>query len=542
MLRERGLALILLGVVVIGGSSTAQAVEYSIETPNGGDCAILGGFWVTGTSTCLLTSFNLNEDDTLHVVGVDVRFSGFTIINGTIDNLGHVIAIGGMWNNGTMRNRSIADSGIVSTLTIDGTLTNLEGRLLENQFDAMIHATPSGSLLNFGSLINSNIMTFDIDEPAESASVLLNAATVINRGELFGSATLTHPGALLDNRGVFDNHLGIIRNTHVDNQNLIEDGRIDDTGGAHADVINRVGATIDGAEITKVSLDNYGTLDNHIFGSGTIANHPGAMIRVFGGETYLVTNAGLIEFWSGFSMNNTFTNEATGTLINYGPMLNHSHLTNHGVLENRGPWTNSGDIAGQGVIDNHGTLLNLIYIDNCTQAPHTEQVNNFGTLSNSGSIPSCGSTNSGSWYECGIGGAPAGDPVIVGNDTDNDGICSGIDCADNDPGAWFAPSEVLEWSVTQDALTGLVEFSWSEPLYLGGTSVLYDVVSSPLPGEFEVSGSCLASGVPGDGHSDPAPVDPGAVSYFLVRASNCAPGSAGADSAGTPRNPPPCPD
>jgi len=534
MSRKLGLIPVLLALAFVCGPSAVRAASYHIHAPTGGDCATIGGIWVAGSSSCLVNSFTLFEDDGL-LIGANaaIQFLSQFINHGVVQNDGIISGAGSVFNHGSFTTEN--------TMLVTSALVNQEGAQFENDTGGMMQATALSAIYNAGHFINRDEIALEIDEAAPSESVFYNVGTMMNTGTLSGGATQSHPGITLFNQGYLDNAFGLIRNVLVDNEGLLEGGTIDDTGGAKSFVVNRAGAKIDGAEITFVKLENLGVIDNHIFGSGTITNAEGSLIRALGGQSFLVVNDGVIDILGDFEMFNTFTNNASGILVNRGEMVSHALLTNHGLFDNREAWFNDGSAVNQGVIDNFGTLLNASFIVNCGQFPNTEEVNNFGTLSNGGQISSCGSTNRGTWHECGTGGAPAEAPVIPGLDADADGVCSAVDCGDDDPNSWATPTVVDQLRVSDADQFEPTEYSWSEPFYAGGAAAVYDLVSSSSSDDFLGSGTCVADNVSGNVLNAPTPAHPGETLYFLVRASGCADGPAGFDSSGAPRELPGCP-
>ena len=523
--RVAALALVL---VALSWTGSAQAVQLFIGPPTGGHCEGLGGFWITSSSSCLLFFATIHENDQLFIYSGSTLQIAFSMENhGIIQNDGKIVGQGTIWNHGLV---------VSDEIFVNGYLINKQGEHFQVEAGGECNGNPGSNIVNYGTFLNRGIMDLRVDGEAED-SVLFNVGTLTNTGTIFGGSTVTHPGALLYNQGKVDNVAGVIRNTTVENESLIIGGLIDDIDGASAFVTNHEGGTIDGAHITKVSIDNSGTLDNHTLGSGTITNRENALIRAVGGEAYLVYNDGVVDILDDFELFNNFYNNASGVLVNRGAMLSHTRLVNHGLVDSRGPWVNEGDEPREGVIDNFGTFLNLSSVDNCIQSGD-EQLNNFGTFSNGGFVTSCGSTNQGLWYECGQGGFPAGLPVIPSADADGDAVCAAVDCEDHDALSWVVATEVEELGI--DAGDHVFNFNWSVPHYFGGSMALYDLIGSPAAGDLLGQASCAAAGVAGTTLEDPTPNLPDSVLYFLVRAAGCGGGNTGVDSEGVPRQTPGC--
>lgn len=134
-----------------------------------------------------------------------------------------------------------------------------------------------------------------------------------------------------------------------------------------------------------------------------------------------------------------------------GTLETTAKMTVSGTFENSGFVRNHGTMRVLNRLANHGTLINGATMNVCPQAPDLEQLHNFGVLANAGQISSCGSTNSGDWYQCGAGGSPAGLPVIATIDGDADAVCPGVDCDDGNAVAWAAPGEVGRITLSRTA-------------------------------------------------------------------------------------------
>jgi len=99
---------------------------------------------------------------------------------------------------------------------------------------------------------------------------------------------------------------------------------------------------------------------------------------------------------------------------------------------------------------------------------------------------------------------------------------------------WARPGEVRNVFVGHVAASGVSTLTWQPPLEPGGTAPSYRVLRSGDPANFVDATTCLAIANPllamaTDGAS-PAP---GAVFYYLVRATNGCPGDEGIGTLGT---------
>jgi len=111
------------------------------------------------------------------------------------------------------------------------------------------------------------------------------------------------------------------------------------------------------------------------------------------------------------------------------------------------------------------------------------------------------------------------------------------------PGNCPVPGEVVD--LQPEEVGGSTVLSWSAPLDPGAATLRYDTLSSATASNFssDPSATCVESDDGDDNTAtDAAPVAPGEVIYYVVRArSLCGPGSAGSDSLGSPRAALACP-
>jgi hypothetical protein len=529
MLR-RPLRLLLLCLLLCLLVAPAAAEDFQITFGDGGDCSLLGGAWSRTTQTCSLVGLSLAPDDQLLIVA-NANLIGLARNAGTIDTTAELIVSGTLENSGVLRNHG--------TMRVLDRLNNLEDGYLENRPGSGIVVKPAAVFENNGDFANAGLMFLQVSESPFVRATLLNRAAIINQGTLWGNATQTQVGGLLDNRGSVLN-FGTLRNATIENRGEIHGGTVDDDGPAKSTLVNHPSGEINGSTLSGLAFQNFGEMNGVFLGSGTLANEPGGVIRVAGGTSFLMVNQGLIEILAPFEMRNTFINQPGAVVVNESSVTNRALWTNHGLLENRGSWTHQADVAGEGQLNNHGTLINGVTINVCEQAPDLEQLNNFGVLANAGQISSCGSTNSGDWYQCGAGGTPAGLPVIGAVDGDSDAVCAGVDCNDANADAWAAPGEVGRITLNRTA-GGSIQYRWNAAAYLGGNSVLYDLLAFEDGADPLGSQICLSSGQSGLAHAESSVVPSGTVQFSLPRAVGCDVGVAGFGSDGVPRQLATCP-
>ncbi len=125
------------------------------------------------------------------------------------------------------------------------------------------------------------------------------------------------------------------------------------------------------------------------------------------------------------------------------------------------------------------------------------------------------------------------DSACAGVDHDGDGFP--CDCNDANPAVWATPDEARGLALTGGATTTL---AWQPPAAPGASSVTYEVLRSPSPGDFVSAASCLTLANPSaTSTSDATLPAAGQVLHYLVRAVNGCPnarGPLGYDSANHP--------
>lgn len=127
-------------------------------------------------------------------------------------------------------------------------------------------------------------------------------------------------------------------------------------------------------------------------------------------------------------------------------------------------------------------------------------------------------------------------------DADGDGYLAGEDCAGSDLGAWALPGEVVDLLLTKEG--GVLRLTWSPPEEPGGldSRIRYDVHRSESAADLDLGAMCLASAIAPTSAEDELAGSPGAVLYYLVRATNaCGAGPWGASTSGEPRSAQACP-
>lgn len=115
---------------------------------------------------------------------------------------------------------------------------------------------------------------------------------------------------------------------------------------------------------------------------------------------------------------------------------------------------------------------------------------------------------------------------IVG-DADADGVAGcGGDCDDGNGSVWGVPGEVPWLDLAPDPASPGTLVSWTPPAALGGLSVVYDLLSSSDPADFDPA-ECVVT----DGSDITAvlteTLSPGEIRFILVRAENLCPGGSG---------------
>jgi hypothetical protein len=118
-------------------------------------------------------------------------------------------------------------------------------------------------------------------------------------------------------------------------------------------------------------------------------------------------------------------------------------------------------------------------------------------------------------------------------------VTDGSDCDDASADVWATPGEVRDLLFTDEQT-----LAWTAPADPGATSIMYDVLRSGDPGDFESGAVCIASDTKTETVADTTSPFQGELFFFLVRTGNNCPGgqgSLGTDSSGTPRPGRSCP-
>ena len=140
------------------------------------------------------------------------------------------------------------------------------------------------------------------------------------------------------------------------------------------------------------------------------------------------------------------------------------------------------------------------------------------------------------------------DPGVCGcgvvDDADGDQVASCTpDCNDQDPNVWNRPGVAGRLTLDRDEPSGVARLLWSRPAQPGGVAVVYDVLVSSQVEAFAQAFSCVETGDTDTSADFDEPLQPGAVAFLLVRATNgCANGlgSLGVDGQGNERFAGPC--
>jgi len=117
-------------------------------------------------------------------------------------------------------------------------------------------------------------------------------------------------------------------------------------------------------------------------------------------------------------------------------------------------------------------------------------------------------------------------------DVDQDGIPRPQNCDDLNEMVWSTPGEAVGVEVSADGQT----LTWSPPGSPGGTEVTYDLLRTGEPSDFTSAATCAESGTPATTATDTVTPSSGNAIYYLVRARNACPGSAGVGSLGSTSN------
>jgi hypothetical protein len=367
------------------------------------------------------------------------------------------------------------------------------------------------------------------------------------------------------------------RGARIENSDRLRITELYNTG----TVRNHAGALLETwweAGAAQPQLENHGTIVNEgdfSHWDGALYNGPAGLLRGSGritqyGSLGSFRNSGtvLIEgLW--FPVEHAFENLADGTLIIADGASVFAEL--HGRIINHGRIDVYDSLYGfNWRMDNYGTVYNHVNISTCDDTQLTT-IRNYGTFYQLGTFSNCGTVenhgtfvnsgsmadyyrdpgvleNSGTVVDCGSITCPVtGMPVVPDADGDGDGFCDLADCAVGDATVWGVPDAARALRLSHDGGTGgVTTLDWISPMYPGGNSPRYDVVSSADPADF-VSGP-LAGCVETDDGADTTAIDPVTpwpphpVSHFLVRPGNlCGEGSSGFTSAGEPRTLRVCP-
>ena len=132
------------------------------------------------------------------------------------------------------------------------------------------------------------------------------------------------------------------------------------------------------------------------------------------------------------------------------------------------------------------------------------------------------------------------DSELAVNDGDGDGFLDALDCAPLDDQTWAQPTEVQDLTVSHNQMTNITTLSWSPPVNLGSTSVVYDAMYSTDASDF-LSATCIAVDTVDTFAVDATAPPPGTVRNYLARAeNNCGLGSTG-ETGGALRQTVDCP-
>lgn len=123
-------------------------------------------------------------------------------------------------------------------------------------------------------------------------------------------------------------------------------------------------------------------------------------------------------------------------------------------------------------------------------------------------------------------------PLDPDDDADGDGICADLDCKDNGIDEWAVPSRVRNLRLSHTGGTlGTTTLQWTEPIEPGGTTPVYDVVSSDLPSNFVHRGTCVETdGTDTTAADSTTPAAGEALYYLVVAQTACGVGTAGPGS------------
>jgi hypothetical protein len=118
-------------------------------------------------------------------------------------------------------------------------------------------------------------------------------------------------------------------------------------------------------------------------------------------------------------------------------------------------------------------------------------------------------------------------------DRDGDGTDDVVDCAFEDPLMWSIPSPALELLLSKEPLDNL---GWTEPADPGAVDFHYDVLISPVAGDWSIlEAICIESDETDLVATEVSQPLPGEVYHYLVRVENACGTNLGSDWTGTPR-------
>lgn len=277
----------------------------------------------TGTWT-VLAGASLAANNQLHIEG--------TLINhGFVANSFQMKVAGHFQNSGFLQN------GAYITVLSSGTLSNLTGGQIDNQYGAevLVEGTldnqaefvsvgdiiNKSDILNTGSIYANTGGTIDNSGTLHNNGFLSNIDQIFNTGSVFNYHTISNAsGGVFTNDGtVYNYSAGRISNDFdlINNGQLISEGTIEN----------------------GVRIHNYGTFTNDglVINIGDFTNSPGAS---FVNNQVVENNAGGIVVNDGTMANyNEWFNNACAELVNNGLFVNDYWFTNKGLLFQNGTWS-----------------------------------------------------------------------------------------------------------------------------------------------------------------------------------------------------------
>ncbi len=317
----------------------------------------------------------------------------------------------------------LIDLGIVVNVLSSGTLNN-EG---PHGYD--------GTLLNEGTLANggtiNNFCIFGLGgnlcNGGSSQDTIYNAlSTLINVGQINGGVVL--------NTGLIDNLPGASLNG-ITLTNAV-DGTVKNVGDIQIPYVNSPTTSTNNGMIENFSggsiqIENQNGLPGALTNNGTLLNDAGAAITSSG---VLTNSVGATLTNNGTFTNGTFSNGmVNGSLTNYGTFTNNGTLVGQGSLYNSGTLNNAGN-AGILDLNNYGQITNgtsasmgvggssLFTSLNSGSITNNGQLGIESTLNNFGQIKNSGTlTVEDGFLTIQLGGAVVNNGSIVVNAFDNDG-------------------------------------------------------------------------------------------------------------------------